>query len=88
MPYSCVAYIRRHCVGASLGREPEAGGGRWDGSLELTICPERSLAEQVKNRSPRRPVNIAPPKCEGRVRIYIPARLWTERTVFSPSQCS
>ena len=74
------------------------------GSLTLcpTVPPQLSRTENVSVvldiRSPPRPVNIAPPKCDGRVRIYIvvhrgdreciPARLWTERGIFSPSQCS
>ena len=90
-------YVNKFNLTSSVVQLP-AGG--------LTLCstvpPQLSRTENVSVvldiRSPPRPVNIAPPKCDGRVRIYIvvhrgdreciPARLWTERGIFSPSQCS
>ena len=90
-------YVNKFNLTSSVVQLPARG---------LTLCPtvppQLSRTENVSVvldiRSPPRPVNIAPPKCDGRVRIYIvvhrgdreciPARLWTERGIFSPSQCS
>ena len=43
----CVAKIRRRCVASFLTEaEADTAPRFWDGSLQLSICPELSLAEQ------------------------------------------